>query len=84
MTPTEGALLEIFSSVLGIAIDISDDLYELGVTSLEVNRVVARMRGHFQLDFDTVAMWEAETLQNLAAAIDAARAEGVPEYRRLV
>jgi amino acid adenylation domain-containing protein len=70
-TPTERALADIWTGVLGVrTIGTQDSFFDLGGHSLLATRVVSRVRETFQVDFPLRRIFETPTLSNLAAAID--------------
>jgi len=71
-TPTERALVTIWSEVLGIGdIGVDDDFFELGGHSLLATQVVARAREAYAGEIPLSAMFERPTVAGLAAVIDA-------------
>jgi amino acid adenylation domain-containing protein len=78
-TPTEVALAAIWQEVLGIdGVGVHDDFFELGGHSLLTARVASRVRQDLGASLSVRQMFEASTLEALAAAVDAARAAATP------
>ena len=73
-TPTEEALVRIWSAVLGIErIGIHDNFFELGGHSLLATQVVSRIRQTFEVDLPLRALFETPTVAGLAEAIERSR-----------
>jgi FkbH-like protein len=73
-TPTEQQLASIWSAVLNQdKIGVRDDFFELGGHSLLATQVVSQIRGAFGIDLPLRALFEAPTIESLAAAIDEAQ-----------
>jgi amino acid adenylation domain-containing protein len=76
LSPTEAALAEIWSDVLQAGtIGRGNDFFELGGHSLSALRVASRVREDFGVELPLKTLFEARTLQALAARIDAALLE---------
>ncbi|MEK8072439.1 non-ribosomal peptide synthase/polyketide synthase [Rhodococcoides navarretei] len=71
-TETENALVSIFETVLGIErIGVDDDFFALGGNSLNATRVIARVNAERGSAVDVRAFFDAPTVAELAAAVDA-------------
>ncbi|WP_343073630.1 amino acid adenylation domain-containing protein [Pyxidicoccus fallax] len=76
-TPTEQLLASQWGQLLGLArIGARDNFFELGGHSLLATQVISRIRGTFGVDLPISALFEAPTLEALAASIDALAREG--------
>ncbi|OZF40216.1 non-ribosomal peptide synthetase [Rhodococcus sp. 14-2483-1-2] len=72
-TDTETALAAIFETVLGIdRIGVDDDFFVLGGNSLNATRVIARVNAELGTAVDVRSFFDAPTVAELAAAVDAA------------
>jgi amino acid adenylation domain-containing protein/non-ribosomal peptide synthase protein (TIGR01720 family) len=72
-TETESALVAIFETVLGIdRIGVDDDFFALGGNSLNATRVIARVNAELGTAVDVRSFFDAPTVAELAAAVDAA------------
>ena len=81
-TPTETVLAGIWSEVLEIdRVGRHDSFFALGGHSLLATRVATRIRRALQVELPLRELFDAPTLESLAARVDAARAAagGVPE-----
>ena len=79
-TQTERALAEVWAQLLpGLAAGRDDSFFDAGGHSLLGMRLLARIRAAFGTDLPLRAVFEAPRLGEMAARIDAARAEGVAE-----
>ncbi|OZC86392.1 hypothetical protein CH254_17750 [Rhodococcus sp. 06-412-2C] len=79
-TETESALVEIFQNVLGMdRVGIDDDFFAVGGNSLNATRVIARVNAERGVSVDVRAFFDAPTVAELAAVVDAAEASsGAP------
>jgi aspartate racemase len=69
--PVEGALTEIWQSVLKVdAIDPSDDFFDLGGTSLGLINVVTTMSARFGIPLETSIVTGGATIRELARAVE--------------
>jgi amino acid adenylation domain-containing protein len=76
-TPVQAALAEIWSDVLQVErIGIHDDFFQLGGHSLLAIRVIARLSDTLDLELPLRALFEASTVAELAARIEAAQQAG--------
>ncbi|OZE38564.1 hypothetical protein CH256_06700 [Rhodococcus sp. 05-2254-6] len=72
-TETESALVAIFETVLGLdRIGVDDDFFVLGGNSLNATRVIARVNAELGTAVDVRSFFDAPTVAELAAAVDAA------------
>jgi amino acid adenylation domain-containing protein len=81
-TGTEQVLAEIWREVLGVPrVERGDGFFALGGHSLLATRVVSRIRAELRVDLPLREVFDAQTLESLAARVDAerARAGGVPD-----
>ncbi|HWX41823.1 MAG TPA: amino acid adenylation domain-containing protein, partial [Blastocatellia bacterium] len=70
-TPTEEAVAEIWSEVLGKGlIDVRDNFFDLGGHSLVANQIVSRIRMALGLEMPLKTLFEHPTIQGLSAVID--------------
>jgi len=69
--PTEQALAEIYSGILGgVSVGRDDDFFRLGGHSLLATRVMAEIRSRFSLDLPLRALFEEPVVRRLAALIE--------------
>ncbi|WP_164003015.1 non-ribosomal peptide synthetase, partial [Pyxidicoccus caerfyrddinensis] len=77
-TPTQQLLASLWSQLLGPArIGAHDNFFELGGHSLLATQVISRIRATFGVDLPISALFEAPTLEALAASIDALARQGL-------
>lgn len=73
-TDTERRLSEIFAHALGVpAVGLTDDFFALGGHSLLAVQVVSAIHDRCAVDLPLAALFEAPTVEALAARVDAAR-----------
>jgi amino acid adenylation domain-containing protein len=87
-TATEELLAQVWSQLLGVQqVGRGDNFFELGGHSLLGMQVVSRMRGVFGVELPIRALFDAPTLADLAARVDAALAaqkgKRAPALRRV-
>jgi amino acid adenylation domain-containing protein len=76
-TPAEQAVAAIFSRVLGLTtVGVDEDFFELGGHSLQGMQVLAAVHHELGVQVGVGTLYEAPTVAGLAAAVQAARAEG--------
>ncbi|GAB4192313.1 MAG: hypothetical protein OHK0022_06400 [Roseiflexaceae bacterium] len=79
-SPTEQALAAIWADLLDIPqIGLHDHFFDLGGHSLLATRLMSRVRDSFLVELPLATLFEAPTVAQLAARIDAARAQHAPE-----
>jgi amino acid adenylation domain-containing protein len=72
-TPTEAALADIWSAVLGVeAVGIEDDFFELGGHSLRATQLASRIASALRVELPLRALFEARTVATQARLVDAA------------
>ncbi|MGH8607808.1 MAG: amino acid adenylation domain-containing protein, partial [Gammaproteobacteria bacterium] len=72
-TPTEEILAGIWSEVLGVeGVAVHDHFFELGGHSLLATQVIARIANAFAVELPLRSVFEAPTVAQLAATVDAA------------
>jgi len=82
-SPTEEILISMFCELIRTAddIDVEANIFELGLDSLMVAKIVAQVRNGFGVDLPLMAMFETTTIAGLARLIDDA-AHGHPVIER--
>ncbi|MDB4951688.1 MAG: non-ribosomal peptide synthetase [Gemmatimonadetes bacterium] len=71
-TPTEAAVAAIWAECLGAArVGVHDNFFALGGHSLVATRVVTRIREAFQAELPLRALFEAQSVAELSARVDA-------------
>ncbi|MBW3569847.1 MAG: amino acid adenylation domain-containing protein, partial [Gemmatimonadetes bacterium] len=76
-TATEAALAGVWAEVLGrAAVGATEHFFDVGGHSLLATRIAARVREVFGVELPLRAVFEAPTIRELAARVDAARAAG--------
>ncbi|MDJ0756201.1 MAG: amino acid adenylation domain-containing protein [Ardenticatenaceae bacterium] len=71
-TPTEIALAEIWSEVLGLKqIGVHDDFFHLGGHSLLATQIIARIRETFQVELELPLIFESRTIASMSQVITA-------------
>lgn len=70
-TSTEEALAGIWQEVLGLTqVDVTRSFFELGGHSLLANKILSRIKQNFRLELPLKSLFEADTVESLAAVID--------------
>ena len=73
-TPTEQALTELWSNLLGISeFSIEDNFFRLGGNSLRATQMILRVREQLQVELPIHAIFESPTIAGLAERIDSSR-----------
>jgi acyl carrier protein len=76
-TETQRAVAEIWVDVLKKAsFELDDDFFEIGGNSMTATLVTYGLRDKFGIEFPLMLIFENATVEDLAEAIDQARAEG--------
>ena len=84
LTDTERAIAAIWSDVLGVDhVGVRDDFFELGGNSLLVVQVSSRIRGELGVEIAQQELFEAPTVAELAAKVDAVRAKSQQLLHRI-
>jgi hypothetical protein len=69
-TPAEELVAGVWSSLLGVEpIGIYDNLFELGVSSMLANHIVARLRAIFRVDLPLRSLFERPTIDETVGVI---------------
>jgi amino acid adenylation domain-containing protein len=69
-TPTESALAEIWSELIGVErVGVNDNFFALGGHSLMALRVISRIRNTFQVEFSMRILFDHPTVSELALMI---------------
>ncbi len=76
-TPDEEHLVDLWSELLGLdRVGLRDDFFDLGGHSLVATRMISRLRDLFGVEVPLRALFEAPTVEGLAARVAEARREG--------
>jgi amino acid adenylation domain-containing protein len=76
-TMVEEVTADVWADVLGIEkVGLRDNFFELGGHSLLATQLVSRLREVFQVDLTLIWLFEAPTVERLAARVEAARGRG--------
>ncbi|MFI8458177.1 amino acid adenylation domain-containing protein [Kitasatospora sp. NPDC085464] len=79
-TPLEESVAEIWTELLGVdPIDVHDDFFTLGGQSLLATQVVARLQERFPVALPVRAVFDAPTVERLAALVHRAITEHVEQ-----
>ena len=74
-TPTEVALVAIWSQLLGVErVGIHDNFFELGGHSLLITQAVARIRDVFEVELPLRVLFKVSTIAELVKAIEKVKA----------
>jgi acyl carrier protein len=72
-TEEEAILAAIWRGVLRVdRVGILDDFFRLGGDSILATRILSQVRSAFNVELSTIALFETSTLEDMAAAIEAA------------
>jgi acyl carrier protein len=83
-TPVEEALAAIWAEVLRLPrVGTRDDFFAVGGHSLRATQVISRIRASLGVDLPVRALFEHTTVEALALAVEARRAEEEEERRQL-
>ncbi|HEX6039303.1 MAG TPA: amino acid adenylation domain-containing protein [Longimicrobium sp.] len=83
-TPAEELVAGIWEGVLGVRPGVTDSFFDLGGHSLRATQVVSRVADAFGVDLPLRALFEAPTVEGLAARAVAAKAGGTEAAPPLV
>lgn len=78
-TMQEIATLKIWEDILGVSgIGVADNFFDLGGDSLIGSRLIARMKSELKADLTPVQLYEASTIQAMAATLPKPATPGTP------
>ena len=78
-TETEAALVEIWRAALHLEqVGVHDDFFAIGGDSILALQVVSRIRERFQVELPLRELFEAPTVERVAALIEALGSQGGP------
>jgi len=84
-TPAEAMLAAVWGEVLGRGgVGVEENFFELGGHSLLAMRVISRVRTAFGVELPVHAVFEAPTVAELAARVEALRAADLPQLPPVV
>ncbi|HVB41302.1 MAG TPA: phosphopantetheine-binding protein [Streptosporangiaceae bacterium] len=76
-TPTESLIAEVWCELLGLdAVDVADGFFEVGGQSMIAVQVVYQIERRTGITLDLEALFDLETVAELAAELDRLRALG--------